>query len=190
MAKPDAACGAAKGQRSVSVHYTKSSSPNLLGQQNKSRPLLGWYCLRWHRKAHRKKTREVTQTLSQPRGSARPREASRNGAFIPLPREPLPRMDASQHHEAPSVTPAVQNPDPSAGVRRRLRVGAECCVETVMSSSSEILLDLGHGAILEAPKHYSRTFSTPEAQAAFVRPPHLPTSTRYYSQGEAGGLMG
>lgn len=33
MAKPDATRGVAKGQRFVSVNYTKSSSPNLLRQQ-------------------------------------------------------------------------------------------------------------------------------------------------------------
>lgn len=42
MAKPDATCGGAKGQRFVSVDYTKSSSPNLQGQQNEEAdPFLG-----------------------------------------------------------------------------------------------------------------------------------------------------
>lgn len=41
-AKPDETGGDAKGQRFVSVDYTESSSPNLLGQQNeKADPFLG-----------------------------------------------------------------------------------------------------------------------------------------------------
>lgn len=67
--------GVAKGQRFVLVDYAKKLIPKPPGSaKRKSRPLLGWYCLRWYRKAHRKKTREVTHTLSPPWGSTRPRE--------------------------------------------------------------------------------------------------------------------
>ena len=101
--------GVAKGSEVCFGRLHKKLIPKPPGSAKlKSRPLLGWYCLRWYRKAHKMKTREMTQTLPLSQGSRGPREAGETLAFVPVLLEPWPTVHASL-----SVVKTPPNPDPS-----------------------------------------------------------------------------
>lgn len=109
--------------------------------------------LRWHHKGHRKKTKEVTQTLPRPQGSTRSKEAGggRPRTCTPVRTEPLASMGTLPPGGGNTTEHIHLNPSAV------LWTGEEVIRDSLawpspVCSSCETLPDSGRVAILEPLK--------------------------------------